>query len=277
MTIFGLVYLCYLLFIDKIPPVIKLNGDNVYEIEVGNDYKEKGYSVTDNKTKNVVVSIDGNVDTNKLGAYTIKYIAEDKFGNISQVNRTIIVVDKTPPLIEYDSLSFSTYVGSEINLLDNVSATDKGDGDVKVDIIGSYDFSKEGTYNLKYNAKDSSNNESNIDFELIVKKKNTKPSASSPAPSVSFNFEKIYNTSIPASCQVSIRVTNNTNSVKSGSFTVLAYKDGMRDGDSSTSIGFYKHLLPDETIYEYVTIHGLSHYGSSSCAYADYTYRIVNN
>ena len=83
-------------FTDEEKPIINLNGGNEITIYLGNDYTEYGYTASDNCdadiTNNVIVT--GNVNSNSLGTYTIKYEVSDAVGNKTEVIRTIHVINK---------------------------------------------------------------------------------------------------------------------------------------------------------------------------------------
>lgn len=82
---------------DKDGPVITLSGSENYYHKLGEAFKEPGYSVSDNcdgdLTKDVV--IDGKVDVNKEGKYTLTYKVSDKSGNETKVVRNVKVYKKT--------------------------------------------------------------------------------------------------------------------------------------------------------------------------------------
>ena len=79
--------------IDKISPVIKLNGGEEVYILLGGKYSEPGYVVSDNYDKELddKVEISGNVDTDKEGEYILTYKVTDSSGNKAEVKRKIIV------------------------------------------------------------------------------------------------------------------------------------------------------------------------------------------
>ena len=89
--------------VDKTPPVIKLKGDNPISVYQNEDYKEPGFTATDNYdgdlTKEVIST--NNIDKTKLGTYEVVYKVSDKSGNEVEVKRTVKVVTafKTLPNI----------------------------------------------------------------------------------------------------------------------------------------------------------------------------------
>ncbi|MCH8128074.1 DUF5011 domain-containing protein, partial [candidate division KSB1 bacterium] len=85
--------------VDTHVPVISLNGDNPLTIECPLPYEEPGAQVSDLCDPNPVLVITGNVDTNVPGNYTITYTATDASNNSASMQRTVNVVDTTPPVI----------------------------------------------------------------------------------------------------------------------------------------------------------------------------------
>ena len=80
---------------DKIP-TITLNGNTTTYIYLGNNYYEPGYSASDNCDGDITdkVVVTNNVNTKKLGKYTIKYEITDSNNNYSYVEREVIVRHK---------------------------------------------------------------------------------------------------------------------------------------------------------------------------------------
>ncbi len=83
-------------FVDDIPPVITLNGDETIYLIVGNSYTELGAKAIDEKDGDLTekVEIGGKVDSSKVGSYTIIYKVVDSNGNEADKTRTIIVKNK---------------------------------------------------------------------------------------------------------------------------------------------------------------------------------------
>ena len=97
------------------------------------------------------------IDTSLLGTIEVKIKVEDNHKKEHEYKITIIVVDKEDPVITYEK-EISTEVGTKIDLLKGVSATDNSKEDIEVTVEGEYDLNKEGDYKLFYVAKDSSGN-----------------------------------------------------------------------------------------------------------------------
>ena len=81
---------------DTIPPVIKLNGSSSVTIKLGGVYKEQGAIAIDNIDGKLNVDISGDIDTNRVGTYTLFYMTKDKTGNTSMTTRMVRVVGVAP-------------------------------------------------------------------------------------------------------------------------------------------------------------------------------------
>ena len=82
--------------VDHEGPEIKLNGSSEITLGIDEEYKEEGVASVidknDGKLKVEDVTIKGSVDANKIGKYTIEYIAFDNLKNRSVVTREVNVV-----------------------------------------------------------------------------------------------------------------------------------------------------------------------------------------
>jgi len=80
---------------DETKPVITLLGDNPMYLLVGESYVEPGYSADDDADLDLTadVTVQGNVDTQTMGSYTLSYLVADLSGNeADEVVRTVYVV-----------------------------------------------------------------------------------------------------------------------------------------------------------------------------------------
>lgn len=113
--------------------------------------------------------INGNeeIDTSKLGKKKIVFLVKNKNKEEEEFDLTIDVVDTTKPEISAKE-EVSTSVGNKIDLLKDVKVTDNSGEEIKAKVIGEYDINKVGEYKLKYEATDSSDNKSELEFVLKV-------------------------------------------------------------------------------------------------------------
>lgn len=122
-----------------------------------------------NRNNLEIISNNEKVDTSILGnkELIIKYKENDEE---KEYKFNINIKDTTVPKIEF-SKEITTTIGSKIDLLKNVKVTDNSLEEIKATVEGEYDINKEGSYNLKYVAVDSSNNKVEEKFTLKVNKK----------------------------------------------------------------------------------------------------------
>ena len=144
---------------DTTAPVITLKGASPMEITLGEEYTEKGAIANDDKDGPIKVLIDkGNLNTGKIGSYTVKYTAKDTSNNSRTVVRTVIVVDKdrTKPVITITTPA-TVKEGESFNA--TATAEDDKDGKVTVAIDTSkVNTSVIGTYDVTYSATDKAGN-----------------------------------------------------------------------------------------------------------------------
>lgn len=82
--------------VDKIPPVITLNGSNEMEVVIGDKYTDPGYKMIDNVDGDISikVKVKNTVHTDKVGMYKIVYEGEDSTHNKTTITRIVNVVNK---------------------------------------------------------------------------------------------------------------------------------------------------------------------------------------
>jgi len=146
---------------------IKVELNKKLEVEINSDINLLSFIKKVDNGK--IDTKDKKIDTSKLGEQELKIYL---FNNIKkkEYKFKIKVVDTTKPVIEAKE-ELSTIEGTKIDLLKDIKVEDNSKEEIKVEIIGDYDFNKKGEYKLKYNAKDSSKNETIKEFKLIVKEK----------------------------------------------------------------------------------------------------------
>lgn len=135
------------------------------------------------KVKDFITSIDGKVikedkiDTTKLTKEEVTFLYLNKNKKKRKGTFQIEVVDKTEPLI-WLSNTYSLPVGSQVNLEEKILCADNYDQKPTCKIKGQYDLNKKGTYQLEYEAIDSSGNKEVVPFTLYVYEKNKEKNVS---------------------------------------------------------------------------------------------------
>lgn len=156
---------------------INLNGQKYIELNYGDIYIEKGANAKF-LSEDLMVKIDGKVNTKKLGKQKIIYEVRNKLGIIKKKDRIINVVDKIPPVItlkgdkEINIIMGDKYTDPGYKMIDNVD----GDISIRVSVKNNINTNKKGNYNVIYEGKDSSNNKVTvkrivnvIDKEIVYK------------------------------------------------------------------------------------------------------------
>ncbi len=164
--------------LDTTPPVLS-STDKKFSTFVGLPLVLETITATDDVDGDVKVSKQGEVDFDTIGTYEIVYLAKDKAGNEASIKHTYEVkksnkkpkptpkVDTKAPMLSSSDKTFKTTTGNSLEL-EVVTATDDVDGDVSVKRSWEVDFTKSGTYEVKYSAKDKAGNEAIITHTYIV-------------------------------------------------------------------------------------------------------------
>ena len=88
---------------DPVPPELNLDGKNTITLELGTEYEEPGFTANDNCDGDITdqVQVTGEVNSKKIGTYTLTYTVKDAYENEVTVTRTIEVVEpETEPETE---------------------------------------------------------------------------------------------------------------------------------------------------------------------------------
>lgn len=149
---------------DKTAPVITLKGYNPTMTEIIYPYNDSGAVAIDAVDGNITSKMKtlSNVDSSKVGVYSVKYNVTDNAGNkAEQVTRTVYVTpDKTKPVITLkgnNPMSIEVYYAFKDP---GVTAIDNKDGNVTANIViqSTVDTSRVDTYSVFYSVYDFSNN-----------------------------------------------------------------------------------------------------------------------
>ncbi len=150
---------------DNEKPKITLKGDKKVSICPHAEYKEEGYSATDNYdgdlTKKVKITKKDNI---------ITYLVKDTAGNTTKVKRTIIKEDKTAPVITLKQGSTITLYLNETWKDPGYTAIDNCDSNItnKVETSGNVNTKKLGTYKITYSVTDEAGNVAKIERTVKV-------------------------------------------------------------------------------------------------------------
>jgi uncharacterized repeat protein (TIGR01451 family) len=148
-------------FLDLVPPVISLLGEDPVTVEAGASYVDAGATAADNIDGDVTgfIVTDNPVNENVPDIYTVTYDVTDTSGNAAtQVTRTVNVVDTTPPVLTVPSLVSAEATGPLTDVdLGAATANDLVDGPLTPvpDNSGPYPV---GITTVTWSVTDSHNN-----------------------------------------------------------------------------------------------------------------------
>jgi len=225
---------------DQTKPVLQNVSSTT--IAAGSKFNElTNVKATDNVDGDLTkfIKVTGNVNTQKLGKYTLTYTVIDKAGNKVEVKRTITVVDQTKPVLQNVS-STTIAVGSKFNVMTNVKATDNIDGTItkNIKVSGTVNVNKVGSYTLTYTITDQAGNKTTAKRVITVKDR-TKPVISGAANKTikrnsSFNTKAGVNAkdNIDGNLTSKIKVSGSVNTKKAGVYT-LTYSVTDKAGNKS--------------------------------------------
>ena len=158
---------------DVTPPVITLKGNSSITVPASIPYTDPGYTAIDNIDGDITgrVVISGMVDTDTLGDYTIYYDVSDWARNAAiQQNRTVTVVDLTPPVITLKGGDSITVPASVPYVEPGYTAIDNIDGNLTENVVitGHVDTDVPGTYTLHYDVWDAELNLSPVQNRTVI-------------------------------------------------------------------------------------------------------------
>ncbi|MCB0736904.1 MAG: DUF5011 domain-containing protein, partial [Bacteroidetes bacterium] len=168
--------------VDTEAPTVTLLGNAIDTVEIYTSYIEAGIDITDNYYTGLNYRVDGTVNLNRLGSYTLTYTSTDGSGNVSeQLTRTVYVLDLTAPsiVLAYGADTtvlvdvFSKYNLEYADLDDNYSSksalrTTLTTGGTYVNAFGNGAATQLGDYIIEYTVTDESGNSTTVSRNIKV-------------------------------------------------------------------------------------------------------------
>lgn len=161
--------------VDTTDPVITLTGDNPLTLNQGDTYTDPGFSATDDIDGDITdsVVVNGTVDTNTVGSYTITYTVTDSANNSHEVSRVVNVVDSEAPVITLTGDNPLTMRYGDSYVEPGFTATDNIDGDVATQVlVDTSELTNAVTstepYKVYYSVVDNNNNSFTIEREVYI-------------------------------------------------------------------------------------------------------------
>ena len=177
-----------IIYKDIIPPVITLTSGQNTVWNVGTDYVDPGYQATDNVDGDLTtnVGVRGTVNGHVAGSYLLAYDVEDSSGNLTVIERHVLVKDSQTPsiLLNGDRVMYlelgSTYEEAGSTAYDSQGA----DLTANVTTSGSVDTSKMGLYTLVYSVTDHAGYTSSVKRWIYVYQKQDPSAVQNPTDKV---------------------------------------------------------------------------------------------
>jgi len=220
-----------------------LQGATDVTIEAGTLFDTKrNVTATDETdgdlTKSILIA--GAVDSKKPGLYSLTYSVKDRAGNEAKMIRRVTVKDTIKPLLS-GVTNQSINLNSTFDPKKGITAKDNIDGDVtkSIQVSGSVNLKKIGTYTLTYKVADRSGNTTTLIREITVKD-NVKPVITG-AKSKTIKYKSSFNPmtgvtakdNVDGSLTKAIKVTGSVNSKRKGVYA-LTYTVKDKAGNSTS-------------------------------------------
>ena len=136
----------------------ELLGHDTLVIDYGTEYVDPGYIFTFGQLNiNSKVVVTGNVDTNSVGTYNIKYEYIGMYG-VASLTREVKVVDNIAPKLTLLGDSYVEIFVGDTYTDPGYTISENTDSIIDVNESGQYDTTQVGRYEINYTAVDESNN-----------------------------------------------------------------------------------------------------------------------
>lgn len=147
--------------VDKKSPKIILEGEEEFKQSYSKEYEEPGYKAIDEYEGDLTENVKIEKEEINSQKFNIKYKVKDSSNNESVKVRHVTIVDDIPPELTLNGSPNTNLLINQEYKEQGAKAIDEKDGDLtdKIEIEGNVDTSKEGSYQISYKVKDSSNNE----------------------------------------------------------------------------------------------------------------------
>ena len=235
---------------DTTPPTLSLTGNTSVTISVDTPYNDEGATCEDGVDGTIIPTVVSNtVDIAKVGTYAVTYSCADVAGNAAtQVSRTVIVEDTTPPTL---SLTGNTSVTISVDTPYNdegATCEDGVDGTIIPTVVSNtVDIAKVGTYAVTYSCADVAGNAATQVSRTVIVQTAVTPDTTPPTLSLTGNTSVTISVDTPyndegATCEDGVDgtiiptvVSNTVDIAKVGTYAVT-YSCADVAGNAATQV-----------------------------------------
>ncbi len=158
---------------DTTVPVITLNGSPAVTVACGGTYTDAGATANDGYAGNVTsrITVVNPVNTSAPGVYTVRYNADDGYGNRAvEVTRTVTVTDTVKPVITLNGAASATVECGTPYVDAGARAADACKGDLTAAVVteADVDTAVPGAYYVAYSVSDGSNTTLAVRFVTVA-------------------------------------------------------------------------------------------------------------
>jgi len=149
--------------LDTIKPAILLNSSNVLYGQINKSFFDPMATATDNREGDISHRVErtGNVDTNNIGSYTLKYFVKDLYNNCSDTltRQVLITLNQTAPTLNLLGDSVLTLEVNTKYTEPGYNAFDNANNNLNAFVTqsGNLDTANIGLYTLIYSVTDAFN------------------------------------------------------------------------------------------------------------------------
>ena len=195
---------------DTTAPEITLLGEDPIALNFGEPYIDAGATAIDNLDGAVSIEVQGSVNTEIPGEYSLVYTATDLAGNTANVTRTVtvlpnVILDTTAPIVTVIGANPTEIIIGDSYFELGATAIDDTDGEIFVTNTGDVNTAEIGQYIISYSATDNAGNEGTATRTVNVNALDTPPVMAEGCPRGIFDDGNIYNSNavlVENSCSI---------------------------------------------------------------------------
>ena len=250
---------------DTTPPTLSLTGDTSVTISAGTTYNDEGATCEDTVDGTIIPTVVSNtVDTTQVGNYAVTYSCTDAANNsATQVSRTVIVEDTTPPTLSLTGDTSVTISAGTTYNDEGATCEDTVDGTIIPTVVSNtVDTTQVGNYAVTYSCTDAANNSATQVSRTVIVEDTTPPTLSLTGDtSVTISAGTTYNDE-GATCEDTVDgtiiptvVSNTVDTTQVGNYTVTY---SCIDTAGNQAIQVSRMVTVEDTTVPVITLTGSS-------------------